>query len=148
MDKHQPVGGFNPVKKNVCRIGSFPQKSGWNQKIPETSWNHHPVNNWLFHHVDHQWWQCWPSETSKNSLGGPDQSHPNRTFAQQLWTWKILGWVCPIFVWLTGKPYELELQLFSCTVIENWMAQSLHIGLFSDPLLTYPLVSASHLFWP
>ena len=56
---------------------------------------------------------------SKNSLGGPDQSHPNRTFAQQLWTWKILGWVCPIFVWLTGKPYALELQLFSCTVIKK-----------------------------
>ena len=28
------------------------------------------------------------------------------------------------------------------------MAQSLHIGLFLDPLLTYLLVSASHLFWP
>ena len=32
------------------------------------------------------------------------------------------------------------------TVVEKYMAQFLHIGLFLDPLLTYLLVSASHLF--
>lgn len=45
-----------------------------------------------------------------------------------------------------GKAIWLKFMVNVDTVAEKYMAQSLHILVYIDPLLTYLLVSASHLF--
>ena len=46
VQKDQLVGGFNPLEKHGCQIGSFPQIG---VKI-KNLWNHHPENIKQFHH--------------------------------------------------------------------------------------------------